>query len=551
MQSSPAAVRSLRRYSIGGVAGEYAVSPTLTSRFIILTVQKAGPARRRGEEKCINSALMWLIKSPVKDMSKGMSTRRILFLAPAQSITRIFPELRDSGFEVGIAENLKGASSFIRKTAPDMIFSRPQLPGYKVEDLLAVGQEAPAFPPVVVFTDKASPDEAIRLMEAGAKDYWSEPLSFEKIAAVMPVPKASAPVLPSSTLGGRKPEPGPRIVGNNPTIARVLALARQVAKSKATVLISGESGTGKEMFARYLHAQSDRSGGPFIAVNCAALPEHLLESELFGHEKGAFTGAIARKPGKFELATGGTILLDEISEMELALQAKLLRVLQESEVDRVGGTETIKVDVRVLATTNRNLEEWVKEGKFRQDLFFRLNVIPLRLPSLKERGEDILILAQFFIDLYVREYHLPPVTLSRQAMDWLMQYDWPGNVRELQNLMERAVLLSGGQPVTPAHFLLDGDTWPIFEEEAPPSDETCSREENLEPDASGGPAPELPESAFPGALIPLHEMERLMIIKGLEHTGGNRTQAADLLGISVRTLRNKLNEYRLQGMAIE
>lgn len=197
------------------------------------------------------------------------------------------------------------------------------------------------------------------------------------------------------------------------------------------------------MFARTLHAWSDRADGPFVAVNCAALPEHLLESELFGHEKGAFTGAIARKPGRFELADGGTILLDEISEMELGLQAKLLRVLQESEIDRVGGTESVRVNVRVIATTNRNLEEWVREGKFRQDLFFRLNVIPLRLPSLRERGEDVLELARFFMNMYVREYALPSTELSPEASRWLLDYDWPGNVRELQNLMERRFFLPG------------------------------------------------------------------------------------------------------------
>ena len=476
-----------------------------------------------------------------------MSVRRVLFLAPAQSVTRIFPQLRDAGFEVGIAENLKGASSFIRKTSPHAIFSRPALPGYRVEDLLAVGMEDPAFPPVYIFSEKSSPEEATRLLDLGAQDCWLEPLTFEKIAAAVPVPKEPFPAPPASTLGGRRAEGLPfRIVGSHPAIARVLALARQVAKSKATVLISGESGTGKEMFARYLHTESDRAAGPFIAVNCAALPEHLLESELFGHEKGAFTGAIARKLGKFELAAGGTLLLDEISEMNPGLQAKLLRVLQESEIDRVGGTETIKVDVRILATTNRDLEGWVKEGKFRQDLFFRLNVIPLRLPALRERGDDIPALARFFMDMYVREYRLPPASLSREAADWLAGYDWPGNVRELQNLMERAVLLSGGQPVTPVHFLLDPDSWPLFDETPPVG---IQQHNTAEDEHIAAPAQTAAASgAFRDAVIPLHEMERLMIIRGLEQTRGNRTQAADLLGISVRTLRNKLNEYRLQGL---
>ncbi len=497
-----------------------------------------------------------------------MSVRRVLFIAPTQAVTRIFPELRDAGFEVGIAENLKGASAFIRKTPPGLILSRPFLPGYRVEDLLSVGLEDPSFPPVVVFSDKGNADEARRLMELGAKDYWLEPLLCDKIAALLPARKESAPVPPNSTLGleSKKQDSSAafRIIGQHPALQRVLALARQVARSKATVLISGESGTGKEMFSRFLHASSDRATGPFIAVNCAALPEHLLESELFGHEKGAFTGAITRKLGKFELASGGTLLLDEISEMELSLQAKLLRALQESQIDRVGGTETVNVDVRVLATTNRNLEDWVKEGKFRQDLYFRLNVIPLRLPSLKERGDDVLLLASFFINLYINEYKLSPAVLSEEARNWLLTYQWPGNVRELQNLMERAVLLSGGQPITSAHFLLDPDAWPLFEGDPGFGGETEG--EAIEAVgtalASGAVLGNVADEAalasagagsgqFGGAVIPLHEMERLMIIKGLDQTQGNRTQAAELLGISVRTLRNKLNEYREQGRPID
>lgn len=498
-----------------------------------------------------------------------MSSRRLLFLTPAQAVTAVFPALRNAGYELGIAENLKGASVFIKKSGPDVIFSRPALPGFRVEDLLAVGAEDPNFPPVIIITDKGSPEEAERLMGLGARDYWLEPLDVDRVAAVAGQKRKAAPVPAVSTLGGHKTRhegSGPRIVGEHPAIARVLQLARQVAGSRATVLITGESGTGKEMFARYLHAMSKRAEQPFVAVNCAALPEHLLESELFGHEKGAFTGAIARKPGKFELADGGTLLLDEISEMDLALQAKLLRVLQEGEIDRVGGTETIKVDVRVLATTNRDLEGWVKEGKFRQDLYFRLNVIPLRLPSLRERGDDVLELARFFIGMYTREYQLPAAPLSESAIAWLQQYDFPGNVRELQNLMERAVLLANGRPVEPCHFLLENEDWPLFEEEAPQSAAlveevhanalaASAAVQDVDAPRSGeyAPAPGVPagENRMQGAVIPLHEMERIMILKGLEVTSGNRTQAADLLGISVRTLRNKLNEYRAAGHPID
>ena len=481
-----------------------------------------------------------------------MSTRRLLFLTPAQAVTAIFPALRDAGFELGIAENLNGASVFIRKSKPDIIFSRPVLPGFRVEDLLRMAAAEPHFPPVVIITDKGTPEEAERLLSLGARDYWLEPLDVARVMAIAGGMHKPVPVPPVTTLGGHKPEQpkgkGPCIVGRHPAIARVLQLARQVAGSKATVLIMGESGTGKEMFARYLHAMSRRAEQPFIAVNCAALPEHLLESELFGHEKGAFTGAIARKLGKFEMANGGTLLLDEISEMDLALQAKLLRVLQEGEIDRVGGTETVKVDVRVLATTNRNLEDWIKEGKFRQDLYFRLNVIPMRLPSLRERGDDVLELARFFMSMYVREYQLPATSLAENAVQWLRSYDFPGNVRELQNLMERAVLLANGRPVEPCHFLLEDAEWPLFEEDTAspatpdPAAEVAAAaapaEDNAVPAAAPGSLPQQEQAVFQGTgpggamtgpVIPLHEMERIMIIKGLEVTSGNRTQAAEFL----------------------
>ncbi|MBG0778290.1 MAG: sigma 54-interacting transcriptional regulator [Desulfovibrionaceae bacterium] len=481
------------------------------------------------------------------------------------------------------------------------------MPGYKAEDLIARGSANGGFPPVVVFTDKGSVDEAKRFLELGARDYWVGPLTWDKVATVLPdgppePAPAPAPVPPAPqappqgtheiphTLGhahgvpaaghasGHSPghaaghaaaqpvpaQPAPvapgvtgkgfSIIGQDPAVKRVLALARQVAPSKATVLISGESGTGKEMFAKYLHVSSDRANRPFVAINCAALPEHLLESELFGHEKGAFTGAINRKLGKFELAHGGTLLLDEISEMELGLQAKLLRVLQEGELDRVGGMETIKVDVRVLATTNRSLEQWVEEGKFRQDLYFRLNVIPLRLPALRERGDDALRLADFFISSFCKEYNLPLLALSQEAIDWIRGYAWPGNVRELQNMMERAVLLAGAGPIAKVHFLLDPDAWPLPEDAQADGagddegDEDSPSLSGTAPAASAAP-PNL-DDVLGGAVVPLQELERIMIMRGLDQTSGNRTRAAEMLGISVRTLRNKLNEYRARGIEL-
>ncbi len=495
-----------------------------------------------------------------------MSVKTILFVAPSQAVTALFAKLTEAGLRAGIADTLAGAAAFVEKSRPMLVFSQAKIGGYTAESLLERAAAEEGWPPVVVFTDRGSASEAQRFLVLGAKDYWLEPLSWEKIETVLPretpppaaeaappEPEAPAPppVSPKPAAAAEAPGVTGRgfaIIGAHPAVRRVLGLAKQVARSKATVLISGESGTGKEMFAKFLHAHGDRADNAFVALNCAALPEHLLESELFGHEKGAFTGAIAKKLGKFELASGGTILLDEISEMDLGLQAKLLRVLQEGEFDRVGGTETVRVDVRVLATTNRRLEETVEEGGFRQDLYYRLNVIPLKLPPLRERGGDILLLAEFFVSRFCRDYGLGALAFSKEAKDWLMAHDWPGNVRELQNLMERAVLLAGSGPIEIIHFLIDGDNLPDFDDmEAESAPAGAS--------ASGAPAAAGAEAQAvrvdkDGHVLPLVELEKQAIMHSLGQTSGNRTQAAQLLGISVRTLRNKLNEYRKQGMDI-
>jgi two-component system response regulator FlrC len=296
----------------------------------------------------------------------------------------------------------------------------------------------------------------------------------------------------------------------------LLAQAKDIADSHASVFIQGESGTGKELFAHYIHRHSKRKDKPFVAVNCSALPETLLESEILGHEKGSFTGAVARKRGKFELANEGTLLLDEISEMAFALQSKLLRVLQEREVDRIGGEKPIPVDVRVMATTNREIEKLLKEGTFREDLFFRLNVIPFRLPPLRERKEDIPLLAQFFVEKVTRLEGRTVKGLTDEAAECLVQMPWRGNVRELENTVARAVLLCKGERIEKK------DLFPERHERKG----------------------EVPNSMPPLTTISLKELERKTILHALDRTNGNRTHAAEILGISVRTLRNKLNEYR-------
>lgn len=297
-------------------------------------------------------------------------------------------------------------------------------------------------------------------------------------------------------------------------IRRLLTIAENVALSRASVLICGESGTGKELFARFIHSKSSRSAKPFIAVNCAAVPENLLESELFGYERGAFTGADQRKPGKFELAHNSSFLLDEITEIPLSLQAKLLRVLQEGEVERLGGTSAIKVNVRVIATTNRDLQKEVKEGRFREDLYYRLNVIPLRIPPLRDRKKDIELLARHFLEVSCTENGFGLKTFLPDALEKLKTWTWPGNVRELKNVMERSVLLSPTVELGPADVLIQD-----YMEHEPDGDRLLK------------------------AGMTVGEAERHLIFKTLEHTGQNRTQAAKMLGISVRTLRNKLHEY--------
>jgi transcriptional regulator with PAS, ATPase and Fis domain len=293
-------------------------------------------------------------------------------------------------------------------------------------------------------------------------------------------------------------------------------MAQNIAPSRATVLIQGESGTGKELFAGFIHHHSRQTQGPYVAVNCAALPEHLAESELFGHEKGAFTGAVSRKTGKFESAEKGTIVLDEISEMPVALQAKLLRVLQEREIDRVGGSRPVPVDTRVIAISNVDLKKAVADGKFREDLFYRVNVVPLTIPPLRERKDDIPLLADYFLEKYSSMNARQTPRISEDAASLLRNHEWYGNVRELENTIERAVLIGNGEMILPEHLILGGALGDVH------------------PAASSGI----------GTGTTVREMEKQLIVKTLKEVNENRTRAAELLGISIRTLRNKLREYR-------
>jgi DNA-binding NtrC family response regulator len=318
-------------------------------------------------------------------------------------------------------------------------------------------------------------------------------------------------------------------------MGHVVKLAQQIAGSDASVLVTGESGTGKEVLARYVHARSKRAKKHFICVNCAAIPEALLESELFGHEKGAFTGAVARRIGKFEEADGGTLLLDEISEMDVRLQAKLLRAIQERVIDRVGGNKPVPVDIRIIATSNRNLAEAARSGAFREDLLFRLNVVNLKIPPLRERPQDVIALAEHFIDKYSKANGLPPRPLSAEARKGLALSRWPGNVRELENTLHRAVLLTSGIEIG-ADALMTPDGMRLDSPQASPQV------------AHATVAAEQVTRALVGRTVA--DVERDLILETLKHCLGNRTHAANILGISIRTLRNKLNEYAGDGVPV-
>ncbi len=370
--------------------------------------------------------------------------------------------------------------------------------------------------PVVACGIDTDPQSAANAIRQGAKEYVPLPPDHELIAAVF-----EAVARDENT-----------VIHQDPVMKNVLRLAEQFAPSDASVLITGESGTGKEVMARFIHGKSRRRDKPFISVNCAAIPENLLESELFGHEKGAFTGAVAQRIGKFEEANGGTLLLDEISEMHIRLQAKLLRAIQEREIDRVGGTKPVKVDIRILATSNRNLEEEVRLGNFREDLYYRLNVVNLRLPALRERPLDLEVLADHFIDKYCKANGMNRKVLSKPAAEALRHYGWKGNVRELENVMHRAVVMSLDDEIRPEDLQLP--ITPRVTPSAAPS-ETPARAD-------------LPPHPLVGRTVA--EVEKDLILGTLSHCLGNRTQTATILGISIRTLRNKLKQYSDEGVHV-
>jgi DNA-binding NtrC family response regulator len=439
-------------------------------------------------------------------------------------------QLRQRRYDVAAAGTLAEAQELLSRDTFDLIFVDVRLPDGEGTDLLRELQTRPQRPLVVITTGFGSVESAVECMRNGAFDYLIKPFTSDQLEVTLKKAEDFTQLIRVTRYLSHEEsqDSGYELLGRSPSMENLRQLIRKVAPTQATVLIHGESGTGKELVARALYRQSPRSNAPFIKINCAAIPENLIESEFFGHEKGAFTGAVQKREGRFELAHGGTILLDEVSEVSPQVQAKLLRVLQERELERVGGNRTIKVDVRVIATTNRNLEQSVKRKEFRQDLYFRLNVVPIPVPPLRERRMDIRELAEQFMLRFARKHGGRVNGISDDCLRVLENHDWPGNVRELQNVIERAVILSGDAGLLEIEHL---------------GFASVPRPEVVDSTVGMASATAEPASSIPDGIISLAELERIQIFKALEHTGGNRTHAAKLLGISIRTLRNKLHEY--------
>jgi two-component system response regulator FlrC len=473
--------------------------------------------------------------------------------------------LKRAGF---FAEQARGGEEALRMVRPgafDAVVTDLRMPGMDGLQLTARLKAIDPAIPVLLITAFGSLESAREAMRLGAFDFLSKPFSPEELTTAL-----NKALKAEGHLKAEEPAEAPVILTQDPVLGETLVLARRAADSRATILIQAESGTGKELLAKLIHGSSPRRNGAFVAINCAAIPENLLESELFGYEKGAFTGATSMKMGRFEQADGGTLVLDEVGELPLALQGKLLRVLQERTVDRLGGSRPIAVDVRLIALTNRDLQAEVKAGRFREDLYYRLNVIPLDLPPLRDRPGDLPLLASHFTERYARENERPVPTLSPSFMGALGRHPWAGNIRELENVIQRCVVLSQGRRLTfkDLQWLLPPDALKglpedppenlLLEPWAPPATPVAPRRE-----ATAGAANAVVADARKPLLgvplgtpvtlplgLSLPELERFWLLSTLSALKGNRTHAAEQLDIALRTVRNKINEYKADGFAI-
>jgi len=438
--------------------------------------------------------------------------------------------LESNGHRVVEARDEPEAIEQLRASAPAVVLSDLRLPRGDGFGVIRAAKELDPELPVIVMTAYGSIQDAVAAIKQGALDFLAKPVDPDHLLLLVGRAVAQRRLVAEYLL--LKEESAsrrglPEIVGSAPALRQVSLNVQRAAGSDATVLLEGESGTGKELFARAVHALSPRCAERFVAVNCAAIPEALLETELFGHEKGAFTGAIGRKLGKFEVADGGTIFLDEIGDLSLPLQAKILRALEERSFERIGGTVTVRVDVRVVAATNRNLRAAVAARHFREDLYFRLAVFPITVPPLRERSEDILLLARHFVERFCREMNKPVMAIADAAQDQLRDYRWPGNVRELQNCIERAVILADGDRILAQHLSLHGGQQAVVERHDPWTDIDLS-----------GSLPEATRRV-------VEEVERRKILQALEQAGGDAGRASEILQVDYRALVSRLKQYKI------
>lgn len=449
----------------------------------------------------------------------------ILVIEDKESMAEMLKEtLEAEGYNVISAGDGMEGIRRLKEERIDLVLTDLKLPKKSGIDILKAAKEENQLVPVIVMTAFGSVEIAVEAMKAGAFDFITKPFDTDHLLMLMKRALENQRLLTENIL--LKEEFAskfgfPRIIGKSEKIRDVAQIVQKVAPTKTTVLLLGESGTGKELFARAIHNLSNQQNYPFVPINCAAIPKDLLESELFGHEKGSFTGADAKKLGKFELGDRGTIFLDEVGDMDLAIQSKLLRAIEEGEIERIGAGKTIKVDVRIVAASNKDIERAVEDKKFREDLYYRLNVFPIKIPPLRERREDIPLLVEYFINKYCLEIKTPVKSISKETLDMLMNYHWKGNVRELENTIERAVILCDGDVITREHFALSQQS---FFETAKKLDGTLE---------------EVAKEALRAA-------ETRRIISALRETRGNKSRASEILRVSYKTLLTKIKEYGIE-----
>jgi DNA-binding NtrC family response regulator len=472
--------------------------------------------------------------APLTILSSVRAPARILIVEDKDSLRAMLRHaLETEGHDVVEAADASEAVRVLHSQQPALVLSDLRLPEGDGFEVLRASKDFDFDIPVIVMTAFGTLEDAVRAMKEGALDFLAKPIDPEHLLLLVRRALEQRRIMTENLLLKEElavRRGAPQLVGEDPALRKVFASLQRAASTDTTVLIEGESGTGKELFARSLHALSDRSSMPFVAINCAAIPETLLETELFGHEKGAFTGAVARKPGKFEMAHRGTLFLDEIGDLPLSLQAKILRALEEKRFERVGGTASVQVDVRLVAATNRGLKAQVAAKRFRDDLYFRLSVFPIVVPPLRERKADVVRLAQFFVERFCRDLKKRPLTLSPAAIEELERYHWPGNVRELQNCIERSVILADADAIQPRHLSL---TFAAAAADAPPPPDPWEAFD------FAGSLGEVTRRA-------VAEVERRKIERTLRETDRNHGRAAELLGLNYKVFLAKLKEHRLE-----